>query len=87
MHHHPHMQGFRNQSGYHEHDQRFPFLPFLAGLAVGPVLFGGVGRPNVYAPNYGPNLGPQYGPSFGPQYGPSYGPSFGGYQPRPYYVW
>ncbi|GAE31220.1 hypothetical protein [Halalkalibacter hemicellulosilyticus] len=95
MYRHAHLQGFRNQPGYYQgQDQRFPFLPFLAGLAVGPVLFGGFGRPNVYAPSYGPNFGPQFGPNLGPQYGPSYGPNFGpylgspyGYQQKPHYVW
>ncbi|MCA1029835.1 penicillin-binding protein [Bacillus timonensis] len=49
---------------HHHGGGRFPFLPFLAGLAVSPFLFGGKGY-------YG------YGPYYGPYYGP--GPYYGGY--------
>jgi hypothetical protein len=80
------------RNGYHHHGKNpryFPVLPFLAGLAVSPFIFGGYGRPN-YGPNFGPNYGPNYGPGYGPQFGPSYGPQFGpnyGYQQQPYYKW
>ncbi|MET3506791.1 penicillin-binding protein [Halalkalibacter oceani] len=76
----PYQPMMRN-AGYEQQDQRFfPVLPFIAGLAVSPFLFGGYGygRPNVfYGPNYGPNYGPSYGPGYGPNYGPGYGPSYG----------
>ena len=70
----------RQDVGHHHHSHHgrsFPVLPFLAGLAVSPFLFGGFGpRPPYYGPQYGPSFGPQYGPSFGPQYGPSFGPQY-----------
>ncbi|MBM7659566.1 hypothetical protein JOC85_000333 [Bacillus mesophilus] len=56
------------------HDQRFPFLPFLAGLAVSPLLYGP--RP-FYGPFYGPR--PFYGPFYGAPYGYPYGFPYGGY--------
>ncbi|KYG32482.1 hypothetical protein AZF04_06385 [Alkalihalobacillus trypoxylicola] len=87
--------GYRYPNSYRNarnNDQRFfPLLPFVAGLAVGPLLFGGGGfgnRPPYCAgpycgPNYGPNFGPNYGPNYGPQYGPGFGPQFGpGYGPQ-----
>jgi|GEM_PF-3111732 len=56
----------------------FPVLPFLAGLAIGPLLFGGFGGCGPYcAPAPGPFYGPNYGPNYGPQFGPNYGPNFG----------
>jgi hypothetical protein len=65
----------------HAHDQRFPFLPFLAGLAVSPFLYGGYG-PRPYGPR------PYYGgyPYYWgyPYYGgyPYGGYPYGGYGPK-----
>ncbi|MBO8155457.1 MAG: penicillin-binding protein [Bacillaceae bacterium] len=70
-------------------DQRiFPYggaIPFLTGLAVSPLLFGGYG--------FGPGFGyggfgrPFFGPGFG--YGgfgrPFFGPGFGPFRPRPFF--
>lgn len=66
----------RNGTSHQQDERYFPLLPFVAGLAVSPFLFGGYGQ-NYYGPNYGPNYGPQYGPNYGPQFGPSYGPYYG----------
>lgn len=50
----------------HQHDQRvYPFLPFLAGLAVSPFLYG----PRPYYGYWGPRPRPYYYPPF---YGPGY---------------
>ncbi|WP_246944014.1 penicillin-binding protein [Bacillus pinisoli] len=57
--------------GPEAHDQRFPFLPFLAGLAVSPFLYGP-------RPFYGPR--PYYYPRpYYPYYGYPYGYPYGGY--------
>ncbi|WP_246516371.1 hypothetical protein [Salicibibacter cibarius] len=76
----------------HTGDERFGFfLPFVAGLAIGPWLAGGgyggygpgpggfAGPPQV---SYGPQFGPSYGPSYGPILGPGYGGP-GGYGSQP----
>ncbi|WP_413379619.1 penicillin-binding protein [Alkalihalobacillus sp. 1P02AB] len=61
-----------------QEERFFPLLPFVAGLAIGPLLFNSFGGNTYYpAPNYGPNFGPNYGPQFGPGYGPGFGPQFG----------
>ncbi|QQK81993.1 hypothetical protein HUG20_13700 [Salicibibacter cibi] len=59
------------------------FLPFVAGLAIGPWLAGGYGGYGGYGPGgfAGPpqiSYGPQFGPSYGPNYGPILGPGYGG---------
>ncbi|PSL50934.1 hypothetical protein B0H94_102211 [Salsuginibacillus halophilus] len=69
----------RGPKGKYEH-RYFPFLPFLAGLAVGPILYGGYqskGPVQVYSPQYGPQYGPSFGPSYGPHFGPGFGPQYG----------
>ncbi|KAA0548131.1 penicillin-binding protein [Bacillus sp. BGMRC 2118] len=53
----------------HHHDQRFPFypaLPFLAGLAVSPFLYGP--RPYYGYGYWGPRPRPYYPPFYGPGY-------------------
>ncbi|WP_456275689.1 penicillin-binding protein [Bacillus sp. AK128] len=53
------------------HDQRFPFLPFVTGLAISPLLFG----PRPFRPYY---YGPRpFYPGY-PFYGPPYGFPYGG---------
>ncbi|BAB06604.1 penicillin-binding protein [Halalkalibacterium halodurans] len=76
---------YYRQYGYIGTGERFypAVLPFLAGLAVGPLLFGGKpygGYGPAYGPSYGPNFGPNYGPNFGPMYGPPSQPPFGYYK-------
>ncbi|MFC5712518.1 penicillin-binding protein [Thalassorhabdus alkalitolerans] len=69
-----------------ESQRYFPVLPFLAGLAVSPLIFGGYGGGyGGYGPSYGPIYGPHYGPSFGPSYGPQFGPVYGSYGSSPFY--
>ncbi|MFZ3589466.1 penicillin-binding protein [Bacillus sp. DJP31] len=61
-----------------QHDQRFPFLPFLAGLAVSPFLYGGYGPRPYYGP-YGYRPRPFYRPRpyyGGYPYGGYYGPKY-----------
>lgn len=77
-------KGYKGHKGHGHHHgaNKFPVLPFLAGLAISPLLFGpGWGYGPSYGWNYGsqygPQFGPQFGPSFGPQFGPSFGPQFG----------
>ncbi|SDI26220.1 hypothetical protein SAMN05216352_10642 [Alteribacillus bidgolensis] len=80
-----HYGPYRN-NGHHQPPRNpyYPFIPFLAGLAVGPLLFnyGGYGGP-YYGPTYGPHYGPTFGSSFGPSIGPSYG-NYTSYGPPPY---
>ncbi|WP_236034902.1 penicillin-binding protein [Alkalihalobacterium elongatum] len=78
---------YRDGGGYGHHHRQFPVLPFLAGLAVSPFLFGGFGAGGAFGgPQYGPGFGPQYGPQFGPSYGPQFGPGFGPqFGPGPYH--
>jgi hypothetical protein len=59
-------QPYKTHLGHHEH--RFPFLPFLAGLAISPFIYG----PRPFYPYYYPT--PYYGPY--PYYG---GYPYGGY--------
>lgn len=71
--------GGKHHGGKYPGGNSFPFIPFLAGLAISPFLFGsgpygGYGE-GSYGPNFGPNYGPQFGPNFGPQYG--YNPYYG----------
>ncbi|MFD2626617.1 penicillin-binding protein [Salibacterium salarium] len=76
--------GYRNELHQAPYSNRyFPFLPFLAGLAVGPILFQ---HGHYDGPYYGPTYGPHYGPSYGPSHGPSYyGQSYNmGYGPPLY---
>lgn len=68
-------EGYRNYQ-QEQHDERFPFLPFLAGLAVSPFVFGGGGF-------YGRPPYPYYGR---PPYWYGYPPFYGGYGPfNPYF--
>ncbi|MFB5661386.1 penicillin-binding protein [Alteribacillus sp. HJP-4] len=72
-----------------KHGRYFPVLPFLAGIAVSPFLFGGYGCGGYdcqnYGPDYGPDYGPHYGPSYGPNFGPNYGPQYGPHGMPGYY--
>jgi hypothetical protein len=61
----------------HHQDERFPFLPFLTGLAVSPFLYGGFGprpyygygRPRPFYGGYGyPYGGYPYGGYYGHKY-------------------
>ncbi|WP_017726907.1 hypothetical protein [Halalkalibacterium ligniniphilum] len=67
---------------FHDNERFSPVLPFLAGLAVSPFLFGGYG--GGYGPSYGPYYGFGYGMQYGPNYGQFYGPQIGPGYGSPY---